>query len=351
MKDVERELLVNRICSGLTMLKFNGDTYYLRGPTAEERYKASIVYQEACQECADEVLSNEDIMEVLLKYEMWSEDNQKVLEQLEKDIDELKIGIFQKRFRKAELNLGRKALDAARKEYERLSLAKHQLDCHSASGLAAITKIKYIVGCCLLDKNKNQVWNSDSFLRDRNNLIEEIVNVANRDKITDYQIRELSRTEPWRTMWSCRDSEKSLFGSNVSELTDEQKRLIVWSKIHDSIYESEDCPEDFVFDDDDMMDGWMILQKRKQDKLKKERKNTSMMETDNEKIASAGERFILVGSREEAQEVEELNSPEVAMMKKARENLLMKKGIVQEAEMPDSRQKIMQEFMKNRAKP
>ena len=65
----------------------------------------------------------------------------------------------------------------------------------------------------------------------------------------------------------------------------------MWSSLYDNIQESPDCPSNEVINDDDMLDGWMIIQKRnrEQAKLQKDAEN----KFGNKKISNADEVFIV----------------------------------------------------------
>ena len=84
------------------------------------------------------------------------------------------------------------------------------------------------------------------------------------------EIRELARSEPWKSIWSSSKNEGVLFGKRAIELSEEQKHLIMWSTMYDSIGESPDSPSDKIIADDDMLDGWLILQRREREHNKKE---------------------------------------------------------------------------------
>ena len=71
------------------------------------------------------------------------------------------------------------------------------------------------------------------------------------------------------------------------EMTFDQRNICVWSRMYDNVQESHECPSEDVLNDDDLLDGWFIIQRKKQehDKLVSEVEGM----TNNEKIANSEE--------------------------------------------------------------
>jgi hypothetical protein len=79
-----------------------------------------------------------------------------------------------------------------------------------------------------------------------------------------------------------------------------------------------DCPSKDVIEDDDMLDGWFILQNKKREKEKAEAefdKNT------NEKIKNSSEVFVMANNKNDKERIESMNSYHAMMVKKEREKL------------------------------
>src|SRR5690606_30951918 len=144
--------------------------------------------------------------------------------------------------------------------------------------------------------------------------------------LSDTECRELARNEPWRSLWFLNDSKAyHIFNDNGRELTIDQKNILIWSKMYDNIQESPDCPSDDVVDDDDMLDGWFILQKRKREKDRAEAELESS--TKSQKIKNASEVFVMT-SQKDADRVERMNDTTASMIKKQRLETIKKQGTV-----------------------
>lgn len=356
MTPVERESWVARISSGVVRLKLNDNgkqrLFVLRTPTTFERYAAVEAAQEAADEAQEQELYTEDqVLDFLVDAGLWDDDKQKMLDRVEKDIETLKVKLFQMAFRKQGRDTARKLLTAARKKFEELFLERHAYDHLSASGLASLVKNRYLIGCSLLrGDGKTSVWQKEDFWKSDEPLLDEALRACGQHRPSETIIRELARNEPWRTLWACRHSEGSVFGRPSVDLSDEQRFLTVWSRVYDNAYEDSECPADEILNDDDMFDGWMIIRRRDREETQKQRRAGGSV---SDKIANSGEVFVVNAdpgegvssmSAEEIEHVEALNDGAAAAIKQQRLSYLKAKGVVQEAEMPDSRQKIFTQF-------
>ena len=156
--------------------------------------------------------------------------------------------------------------------------------------------------------------------------------------LSDNQVRELARNEPWKSLWIVRENSKSkLFNtSDDSDLTYNQKNLIVWSQMYDNIQESLDCPNKDVIEDDDMLDGWFIIQskKRDQEKAEKELENN----TQSDKIKNASEVFVIADKNEnDIDRINSMNNIHAQNIKQQRDAMIQKHGVVHQGNLPDER--------------
>ena len=157
-----------------------------------------------------------------------------------------------------------------------------------------------------------------------------------RNQITTAQSRELARSEPWRNYWG---SDKSnLFGRPAIDLTEEQRSLVLYSKMYDGAYEHPDCPEEDVIKDDDMFDGWMIFQRRKREKKKTANQVDSVL---GAKQREAEELFIPKQNQDGAQKIHEMNTHESRIRRKQRDQVIQKVGSARDSQFPDRKQQIV----------
>jgi len=155
--------------------------------------------------------------------------------------------------------------------------------------------------------------------------------------LSESKIRELARTEPWRTLWQLNSSETfKLFSNNGRELSHDQKNLLVWSTMYDNVQESMDCPTEDVINDDDMLDGWFLIQTKK----RKEEKSSNELDNMNPKIANSQEVYIMANSQEDRQRIDNLNSREANFIKKQRSDIIKQKGDASQLDFQDEKLKM-----------
>ena len=135
----------------------------------------------------------------------------------------------------------------------------------------------------------------------------------------------------WRSYWTSSKNGASLFVGSVSEWSDDQRVLASMSRMYDNVYEHPECPSDQVIDDDDMLDGWMILQRRLVDAQKKKQAVDAL----HPKLKNAQEVFIRADDSQEAQEIKSFNTQEGLNIINQRSDFINAHGSVSSIELPD----------------
>jgi hypothetical protein len=339
---LKKDLLVHRIIAGCIICEFRDHTLLVKQPTKLQRYMAEEIYFDTLEkaELAGSY-TDEQLMELLLKHKFWNNDKQILLDSIPKNIEDFKVGLFNSTFNSVQRNTIRKALSVARKEQEKLLSELHEYDYISAKGVAQMAKARYIVAASLYNLDGTKLFDENNLWLVPNNIIESIGEVVSKNRLDESTIRELARTDPWRTIWIAKKAENNVFGIPAVDLSDDQRMLSIWSSVYDNIYEHPECPSDEVMNDDDMLDGWMIAQKRKRDSSKGASVDDIIT---NEKVRGSEEIFIPVGNAADAQKVMALNDASAARLLQQRMDLVKQKGVVKETEMPDSQAKIREQI-------
>jgi hypothetical protein len=161
---------------------------------------------------------------------------------------------------------------------------------------------------------------------------------SNLISIEDY--KNVARSEQWKAVWN--SNKNNLFNKSAYDLSDEQKTLISISNMYDRIYEHPECPGDDVINDDDILDGWMIYQRNKADKIKKQ----NIAQEIANKHKNAKEIFI-VADKEDVNDIFDLNSSVSSSIIKQRRGLIRnsKEG-VDEVNLPDVQMELLQKINK-----
>jgi hypothetical protein len=93
--------------------------------------------------------------------------------------------------------------------------------------------------------------------------------------VDEKQIRQLARSGYWRAKWVGSKKNrgvKTLFDREMYDLTTDQFRLVYWSQIYDSAFESMEPPSDDIVENDKLFDRWLDEQHQK---YQQERKKSS----------------------------------------------------------------------------
>ncbi len=329
MKQHEREFFISSVRYGVVSV----EDLEIIPLTIDQSFKASQVYEKAYHQAfLDEVMTEEEMLDFMMEKEIWSYEDDIAIKGLEKDISKLKEQIYLQRHDSKKVRHARAFLRAGEKQIDNKLAIKHTHFVHTAEGVASAEKMAWTITNTTYKDGK--LYDFDEFS------IDYILSEWQKTLIPEYNIRDLARNEPWKSLWVVREKAGCdlFYKRDGQELTINQKNLIMWSQMYDNIQESVDCPSDDVIEDDDMLDGWFIVQRKKREKEKLEQEVDQM----NPKIANSDEVF-LVNNKEPDARVATLNDRRANARKRARMNVLKEKGEVQTGAFPDE---IMD--MKNR---
>ena len=230
-----------------------------------------------------------------------------------------------------------------------LSHKRGLLKKNTAEYVAEISSLQHTTCCNILKKkNGKKMWPDNGYLEQSSALVSHIINLYIRSLCADSEVREMSRTDPWRSIWSVGKAEGSVFGKPSCELTEQQKALASWSRIYDSVNESSESPPEEVVKDDDMLDGWLISQHREAEDNKKKKG------ADEQSSGVKGnEVFIFADSPKDASRIYSMNDAQGKSIVKQREKQVEKHKKVKVEEFLDSKLEMQQqsiEQFKNRPK-
>jgi hypothetical protein len=279
---------------------------------------------------------------------IWSYDGDNTLKKLETQIEDTKAELYKNFLNPTKIKQLRKSLENYKKTMNRLYETRHSLDHITASGYSTWLKNQYILVHSLYDINDNKLFNDISQVDQ--NILNDMALIIGQNNIDINIFRSIARSDTWRNYWSA--NKDYLFDKSTINWTDEQRTLVVLTKMYDSAHEHPECPPDNVFEDDDMFDGWMILQKRENEKNRNKNRADKMFD---KKLGKAQEVYVMANSKEEAQNIYGLNDSNSMHIIKERNNLVMKAGSdVPETRLPDVQRNLIMEnnkkFMESRKK-
>jgi len=342
-------LYLSRILSGFYTFLYKDKKYKIVYPDISVKYEADL-FAEAEYESNkfNDWIHDDEIIYVLIDMGVWSIDGDTRLKNLEKQIEDIKVDLYKNFLNPTKIKSLRKTLDNYKRNYSKLYEARHSLDHITASGYSNLLKSQYILIHSVYDANDNKIFNNLDNID--NNQLNEIANIIAQNSIDISTFRFLARSDIWKNYWSA--NKENLFDKATINWTDEQRTLVVLTKMYDSAQEHPECPPDNVFEDDDIFDGWMILQKRENEKNKTKNRTDKMLD---KKLNKAQEVYLMANSKEEAQNIYGLNDAQsLGILKERNQVILNSNKELTEAQLPDVQRNLVVEnnkkFMESRRK-
>ena len=330
MNHHERESFIYRIRSGKVKIESN---IFIIPPTIDQIVESYNIYHETYDQCVlDGIMTEDDMIRWMKENLIWTKYNENLLEQYKKEIEELKIDIYTSRQDpKKCINLKHKIRNKENLLADQLNLKNSEYN-NTCEGISTLSRINWLI-------SQTTINGSNKYNFDRVPL-HNIIAIWEQSLLSESNIRELARNEPWRSMWiTHKNLSIPLFLNRLEqELTTNQKNIVIWSQIYDNAHESLECPENLVFNDDDMFDGWMIMQHKKNEKQKTANQIDEI--TKNSKIKNSSEVLVMANNQDHAQNIHKLNSPQAMAVINSRFNAAQKHGSISYEDLPDTQQEI-----------
>tara|TARA_R100000008_G_scaffold41113_2_gene23670 strand:- start:4878 stop:5924 length:1047 start_codon:yes stop_codon:yes gene_type:complete len=334
MKQHEREYFVARIRSGIYKIKLGELDLKIVPLTLEQELDVQQCYVATYRQAEkDGFLTHEDLLESMKERGLWSEEDEERIKGLEKDIDRLKVELFQNKNKEDLVERIRTYLKAGKEQLDQQLSKKMANYDKSCEGIAQVKKVEKIMelSCVYADSGEPYDFKDVD--------VTHIVRLFGLQVLSESSAREIARTEPWHSTWVLKDSNTfEFFNYKGRQLTTDQKNVIVWSRMYDSVHESMDCPSEDVIQDDDMLDGWFILQKKKRDQEKVQAEIEQS--TSNPKIASSDEIFVMAHSQKDADRINKSNNINAQQIKRKRAAVLERQGEAKDLDFQDQQLRL-----------
>lgn len=346
-----REYLVARIVSGVLRCTLPDPvtgkprTFLLTQPSRLQRYVAQQVYQDAARAGElDGLFTEDEVVSALVDEGLWSWEQEEALSKLPTYIEDLKVNLYRAEFKSDQRRAIRNELGAAKKKLEDLTHKKTAYHHATIGGAAQVARFRFLIGASLCYADGRPVYDTEeAFWQEQHPILDAAVETASQSRIDEAEYRDLARNDPWRSVWVGRKSEGSVFGVPAADLTEEQKTLLSWTQIYDNVHEHPQAPSSVVINDDDMLDGWMTVQRRERESAVEKAQMEGVI--GNEKIANSEQVFIVCNTATDAAKVDSLNSEAARRIKQRQFRTIHQKGgAVQDWEMPDQQAKIRAQY-------
>lgn len=335
---MNKRFLTNQIIAGKMPIELNNSSFYICSPSPAQKLKASKIFDEVSRHSYFMgVFSNQEMIEYLMSYGMWNDSKESELETSNIKIDNIKTEMYRSydKFSSNKVERLRKSLRKIEQRINYLYNIKYSYYKFTCEGIAEEISTKYLIKNNLTGYDEEKV-DIDKFSW---SFFVLVMNKYLENKLSDKQIREIAKFPYWRSIWNAGKSSESIFGIPSINLSDEQRNLISWSKLYDSIYEHSEIPDDVVINDDDLLDGWLILEYKKR---KQEQKDVKR----GEYSSGAQETYTMVDTPEDAKRVYDMNESSANFIRRQRMNLIKQKGTVKEQNMPDSKREMAMQATK-----
>jgi hypothetical protein len=329
-----REFLVSQIKLGIIY----NENFIIQPFKTLDLVRSQKIYQKSYDDCLlDGIMTNDETLEWLKSEGLWTDTQEQDVKNSQDNIENIKLEMFKSSLNKNKVETLRKQLRGIEKALIKASSYKYSLLQNTCETNAEHDQKTWIILRSIKVRNKN-------FSLEDN--ISTIYSVYQQNLLSDKDIRELARSEPWHSLWTVSEKGKiPLFKSyRDREITYNQRNLLLWSQTYDNIQESIECPDRDIIEDDDLLDGWFILQARERKNEKK--KKLLDQSTNNNKINNSSEVFIVSDSQEHANEIQNLNNSKNKMVLQRRMSKLDDIGSSDFYDFEDKKLEVINEAVK-----
>jgi len=336
MSDGSIENLLYRILSGQLIFYYKQDKYELKKLSNLVRYEAEILYNNIMNdEKYSDWIREENVTNIMINLGLWTKETDKIIKQLEKRIETSKVELFENFMRPDNQKRIKRNLESFRDQLNKITSKKTDFSANTLEGYASSIKNEYMI-CQNLYKNSKRVFNDNDSDSHSYSQFNELVFEINKYTISINDFKKISRHYIWKSYWNAHKN-NPIFPGPISEWTDDQRSLVSFSQMYDSIYEHPESPPEGVIEDDDMLDGWMIVQKRKVEKAKKQQTVDEL----NPNLKNAGEVFLFGKNTNEIEDILSLNSKESMHRMKEKISYINSVGSTEDYALPDVKRDLL----------
>lgn len=298
-KDKEQDIveLLDAVIWGHRIIDISIDndnkvTYIIRPLTLEEKNMGNYIYKRTL--INSKLLTREQLRQQAIEQDLWKSTYENDIKSLRQELDiQLKERDEEVRTKMLDGH-GRPKRQSATTKLIKLNAKIAQI-CHTINELesfytqhielpcaeyhAECERCYYFLQCATLTfPDMEPVWDSMRKFQEETNTV--LVTHLMREYYNDSVVREtlirrIARSGLWRCKWIASKSNRgvrTLFGREMFDLTLDQFRLVYWSQVYDSAFESINAPSDRVIENDELFDQWLEEQhqKRNQERKKSE---------------------------------------------------------------------------------
>jgi hypothetical protein len=293
--------LLYRILLGYYFISLNDTKYKIVYPSIELKYEAEILYDSIIDDNKYDKswMTEEEINFELAKNEIWTKEDNDILEITKKSIDSTKIELYLNFGISSKRNKIKKSIKAMNRQINELYSKKNSLNYLSIKEHALTIKNEFLIMNSIYTLNNKLYFdnpkNENYETKELHYFIKEILD----NSIDIIMLKSIARSEIWK---SYINSNTQL--ENSINLNDDYRYLLSIHKMYENAKQHPESPTEEIINDDDALDGWFLFQNKKAEKEKK--KNATLDKLGN-KLKESDHVFIVGQDQQEIAEVYSLN--------------------------------------------
>ena len=338
LEQKRKDTILHCLLTGKLRIKVGQRYYYLVQQEHQVRVLAAIEYENCLYSLRFEPwLTKKSMLEILVNRGIISSTIEQQLFSLHKRLEDLKVDLYRSTFNTSNDKKIRHDIELVREKIRELENAKNSLYYMTIEGYSAHQKLLILLaGSIYREISNERVYTLENGLDDIDySFLDRVIQEKTVSEPKDHEIREVSRTNPWRGLWSIDDNP---LHKGILDLTEYQQSLYMYSHLYDNIRESSDCPPDTILDDDDKCDGWLIMQSRKVEKDRQEKQVDDII--GKSKVGNHQQIFMPAKTQEDVKRIQDMNDMGTKIVLAQRKKQIEQKGEVREVDLMDNRIKV-----------
>ena len=344
MENNLKNSIVNRIVSGIIYINIDGKIYKYSNPNKEQIALSDYISNQSLNDSKfNGLLTRENLKNYLSRKGIWTDKDDKTLKDLNNLLEDLKIQLYNSLYRQDKQKVIRRNIKNLNSQINKHLMKQFTLDHMTLEHHVELIRFKYLTSLCITDSKGVPVYGGEDFKSIKDfSILNQCIDFFDDNAISSKEYREISRTEPFRNLWSLCKSD--IYKTDPIEWSADQKTLLIYSKMYDNVYEHPERPDDIVIKDDDMLDGW-FSQLRKQNEAHRKKEEANNMYDKHGK----GDLFIMSPDRQAADEILDLNDLHSRMKIKSREGDLKSGEKLDHHQLTDVKMELQTEGMRQMA--
>lgn len=229
-------------------------------PTLENLGQAEFYWQRAFHSTKfTKWPSKDDTAKLAIQHGLWTEEKEQEYKKMPDKIKDMKEEMFLCHQAGQNFELLKQVLQSLKNKYKELTNQREQFYYITREGYADAVRNQFLVQSCISTEQPL------SFAE-----MQQVLLMTREQEIMDEEYRIIVRDPLWMSYWFT--AKEKLFAVPLGRLNFEQRTMCNIARMYDNAYGSPEAPDDEVFDNPDLFDGWAIhlSNKSKIKKLKSE---------------------------------------------------------------------------------